>query len=41
MKRAPWLLGQHFALGTAVVPDEHAAEVQQLPDVTPVLDIDN
>jgi hypothetical protein len=32
---------EFFALGTAVVPNEHAAEGQQLPDITPVLDIND
>jgi uncharacterized protein YbjQ (UPF0145 family) len=31
---------EFFALGTAVVPNEHA-EGQQLPDITPVLDIND
>jgi uncharacterized protein YbjQ (UPF0145 family) len=32
---------EFFALGTAVVPNEHAAEGQQLPEITPVLDIND
>jgi uncharacterized protein YbjQ (UPF0145 family) len=32
---------EFFAIGTAVVPNEHAAEGQQLPDITPVLDIND
>jgi uncharacterized protein YbjQ (UPF0145 family) len=32
---------EFFALGTAVVPNEHAVEGQQLPDITPVLDIND
>ncbi len=36
------LLTQHFfALGTAVVPNEHAGEGHQLPDIMPVLDIND
>ncbi|MBO0767420.1 MAG: heavy metal-binding domain-containing protein [Solirubrobacterales bacterium] len=31
---------EFFALGTAVVPNEHAAD-QQLPEITPVLDIND
>ena len=30
-----------FALGTAVVPNEHADEGQQLPDIMPVIDIND
>jgi uncharacterized protein YbjQ (UPF0145 family) len=32
---------EFFALGTAVVPNEHAEEGQQLPNITPVLDIND
>src|ERR1700680_1437686 len=32
---------EFFALGTAVVPNEHADEGQQLPNITPVLDIND
>ena len=32
---------EFFALGTAVVPNEHAEQGQQLPDITPVLDIND
>jgi uncharacterized protein YbjQ (UPF0145 family) len=32
---------EFFALGTAVVANEHAAADQQLPDITPVLDIND
>ena len=32
---------EFFALGTAVVANEHAAPDQQLPDITPVLDIND
>ncbi len=32
---------EFFAIGTAVVPNEHAAEGQQLPDIMPVLDIND
>ena len=32
---------EFFALGTAVVPNEHADTGQQLPDITPVLDIND
>jgi uncharacterized protein YbjQ (UPF0145 family) len=32
---------EFFAIGTAVVPNEHAESDQQLPDITPVLDIND
>jgi uncharacterized protein YbjQ (UPF0145 family) len=32
---------EFFAIGTAVVPNEHAEPGQQLPDITPVLDIND
>jgi len=32
---------EFFAIGTAVVQNEHLAEGQQLPDITPVLDLNN
>jgi uncharacterized protein YbjQ (UPF0145 family) len=32
---------EFFAIGTAVVPNEHAASDQQLPNITPVLDIND
>jgi uncharacterized protein YbjQ (UPF0145 family) len=32
---------EFFALGTAVVPNEHAEAGQHLPDITPVLDIND
>ena len=32
---------EFFAVGTAVVPNEHADANQQLPDITPVLDIND
>jgi hypothetical protein len=32
---------EFFALGTAVVPNEHAEAEQRLPDITPVLDIND
>jgi uncharacterized protein YbjQ (UPF0145 family) len=32
---------EFFAIGTAVVPNEHAAPGAQLPDITPVLDIND
>ena len=32
---------EFFAVGTAVVPNEHADADQQLPDITPVLDIND
>ena len=32
---------EFFALGTAVVPNEHAEPGQQLPDITPVIDIND
>jgi uncharacterized protein YbjQ (UPF0145 family) len=32
---------EFFALGTAVVPNEHAEQGHQLPDITPVLDIND
>jgi uncharacterized protein YbjQ (UPF0145 family) len=32
---------EFFAVGTAVVANEHMAEGQQLPDITPVLDIND
>jgi hypothetical protein len=32
---------EFFAVGTAVVPNEHADPDQQLPDITPVLDIND
>lgn len=32
---------EFFAVGTAVIPNEHVAEGHQLPDITPVLDIND
>ena len=32
---------EFFAVGTAVVPNEHVTEGHQLPDITPVLDIND
>src|ERR1700744_5937189 len=32
---------EFFALGTAVVPNEHADQGQQLPDITPILDLND
>ena len=32
---------EFFAVGTAVVPNEHAEPGQNLPDITPVLDIND
>jgi hypothetical protein len=32
---------EFFALGTAVVANEHATPDQQLPDIMPVLDIND
>jgi uncharacterized protein YbjQ (UPF0145 family) len=32
---------EFFAVGTAVVPNEHAEPNAQLPDITPVLDIND
>ncbi len=32
---------EFFAVGTAVIPNEHVADGHQLPDITPVLDIND
>jgi hypothetical protein len=32
---------EFFALGTAVIPNEHAEDGQRLPEITPVLDIND
>jgi hypothetical protein len=32
---------EFFALGTAVIPNEHAEAGRQLPDIMPVLDIND
>jgi uncharacterized protein YbjQ (UPF0145 family) len=32
---------EFFAVGTAVVPNEHAQDGQQLPDIMPVLDVND
>jgi uncharacterized protein YbjQ (UPF0145 family) len=32
---------EFFAVGTAVIPNEHVGEDHKLPDITPVLDIND